>query len=82
MFHCKAEGLEPITYSWFKSETEDGRPKLISQGPNEWCVINSLAQKHWGYYVCHAENHFEHVVSRKVHLSAHLPNAARRTRRM
>ena len=85
MFHCKAEGLGPITYSWFISDTKDGRPKLISQGTSEWYVINSLTQKHWGYYVCHAENRFEHVVSRKVHLSAHLPNAAtltRRTRRM
>ena len=85
MLHCKAEGLGPITYRWFMSDTKDGKLKLIYHSENEWYIIDSLAQKHWGYYVCHAENQYEYAASRRVHISAHLPTAStltRRTRRM
>lgn len=81
MLHCKAEGLGPITYSWFRSDTKEGRPKPVYQSENEWYVIKCLAQKHWGYYVCHAENQYEYAASRRVHISAHLPTAAALTRR-
>jgi hypothetical protein len=76
MLHCKAEGLGPITYSWFRSDTKEGRLKPVYQSTNEWYVINKLAQKHWGYYVCHAENRYEYAASRRVHISAHLPIAS------
>ena len=75
MLHCKAEGLGKISYRWFKSDTKDGKPKPVFHGENEWYVINSLAQKHWGYYICHAENQYESAISRRVHISAHLPTS-------
>ena len=81
MLHCKAEGLGPITYSWFRSDTKEGRLKPVYQSANEWYVINRLAQKHWGYYVCHAENQYEFAASRRVHISVHLPTTATLTRR-
>ena len=81
ILHCKAESLGPITYSWFRSDTKEGRLKPVYQSVSEWYVINHLAQKHWGYYVCHAENQYEYAASRRVHISAHLPTAATLTRR-
>ena len=87
ILHCKAVGVEDdIKYRWLKSDTKDGKPtKCVSCEPFEWYVIDHLAQKHWGYYFCQAENSFESAVSRKVHVSALLPNEAtlsRRTKRM
>jgi hypothetical protein len=81
MLHCKAEGLGPITCTWFKSDTKEGRLKPVYQSTNEWYVINHLAQKHWGYYVCHAGNQYEYAASRRVHISAHPPTAATLVRR-
>jgi hypothetical protein len=81
MLHCKAEGLGPITYSWFRSDTKEGRLKPVYRSTNEWYVIYRLAQKHWGYYVCHAENQYEYTASRRVHISAHLSTAATLARR-
>ena len=43
ILHCKAEGLGPITYSWFKSDTKEGRLKSVYQSVKEWYVINHLA---------------------------------------
>ena len=81
MLHCKANGLGPITYTWFRSDTKDGRPKPVCQTTNEWYGIHSLAQKHWGYYVCHAANQYEQAISRRVRVTAHPPNAATLARR-
>ena len=80
MLHCKAKGLGKISYRWFKSDTKDGKSKPIYQDENGWYVINSLAQKHWGYYVCHAENQYESAISRRVHISAHLPTLVPKTK--
>ena len=81
ILHCHAKGLEPISYTWFKSDTKEGRAKPVFQSANGYYAIKSLAQKHWGYYICHAENQYEHATSRRVRVTAHPPNAAILTRR-
>lgn len=81
LLHCQAKGLGEITYRWFKSDTKAGKPEPIHHSKNECYVIERLAQKHWGYYFCQAENHFENARSRTVHVSAHLPTAGTISRR-
>ena len=71
---CHAENItspaEDITYDWLKSVNKEG-PFKMCFGSGEVLVIESLTDKHPGYYKCQANGGL--ITSDTVYVGAKLP---------
>ena len=66
---CTAEGQPTIQYLWFKMDTQKGKRRHVHTCTDGVLSFEKLASKHWGYYVCQAQNDHEHIESEMVKVS-------------
>ena len=75
---CSAEGCQPdqkITYMWLRSVTRGDRKKHSLTCNSGVLPFDRLSQKDWGYYVCQAQNNYQHVQSEEVFVKVSAPPA-------
>ena len=80
---CRAEGCpegcqedQKIRYMWLRSDTRGGKKQeLVLTCDTGVLPFERLVQKHWGYYVCQAQNSYQHVQSKEVYVKVSAPPA-------